>query len=316
MNINEEKGKYISDHIGLENGVIVNSGTIALLSALKILDIKPGDYVLINGYCCYSLFEAIETVGAIPLIYVPNSFYNIDNNELMNIVENYNVKCFIGTHQYGIVQELKGIREKYPNIKIIEDIAQAWNIEYGNEQIGKFSDIVVSSLGKTKPLSYGQAGIVMSNNDLHNYFDFHDRESRMSSNILLPFALYECSNINEKEIVTNADIIVEHQREVASLLFDYFINKKEVKVYKEKLNDNSCYQRFPVVIEDLDYVNQLEKDLNDNNVLYQWQNDLEVWELDMVKNSNAVILNNTQKPKYMLIRTRQNDIDNVKKLVR
>ena len=316
MNINEEKGKYISDHIGLENGVIVNSGTIALLSALKILDIKPGDYVLINGYCCYSLFEAVETIGAIPLIYVPNSFYNIENNELMNIVENYNVKCFIGTHQYGIVQDLKGIREKYPNIKIIEDIAQAWNIEYDNEHIGKFSDIVVSSLGKTKPLSYGQAGIVMSNNDLHNYFDFHDRESRMSSNILLPFALYECNNINEKEIVTNADIIVEHQREVASLLFDYFINKKEVKVYEEKLNDNSCYQRFPVVIEDFDYVNQLEKDLNDNNVLYQWQNDLEVWELDMVKNSNAVILNNTQKPKYMLIRTRQNDLDNVKKLVR
>ena len=36
----------------------------------------------------------------------------------------------------------------------------------------------------------------------------------------------------------------------------------------------------------------------------------------MVKNSNAEIIQNVEKPKYMLVRTRQNNIEDVKKLVK
>lgn len=316
MTLNEEKGKFIANSVGLSNGVIVNSGTIAILSALKILDIKPGDYVLINGYSCYSLFEAIETIGAIPLIYVPENFYSISNNEIKKVLDNYDVKCYIANHQYGIVQDIKKVRENYPNLKIIEDIAQGWNIVNRNEKIGEYSDLVVSSFGKTKPLSYGQAGIVMSNNDLHEYFDFHDRASRSSHKPMLPFALYDCENINEKELVENANNIVDHQREVAKLLYSYFKDNEKIEIYKEKRNDKSCYQRFPIIIKDLNYLKELEELLKENNILYQWQNELEVWELDMVKNSNAEIIRNVDKPKYVLVRTRQNDIEDVKRLVK
>lgn len=316
MNANVKKGNYISNKIGLNNGVIVNSGTIAIVSALKILDIKPGDHVLINGYCCYSLFEAIETIGAIPLIYIPEKFYNIKYSELKKILKKYNVKCFIGTHQYGIVQDLSNLKEEYPKLKIIEDIAQGWNIISNKEAIGTNSDIVVSSFGKTKPLSYGQAGIVMSDKNIHSFFDFHDRKSRNSNKPLLPFALYDCENINEKELTDNADKIVKHQREIAKLLSNYFEDIKEVEVYKDKKNDESCFQRFPVIIKDINYAKKLEELLEKNNILYQWQNDLEVFELDMVKNSNAIVINDVEKPKYMLIRTRQNEIENVKRLVR
>ena len=241
MTVNEEKAKYISNQIGLDNGVIVNSGTIALVSALKILDIHPGDYVLINGYCCYSLFEAIQTVGAVPLIYVPNNFYNIDSEEISEIIKNYNVKCFIGAHQYGITQNLKRIREDNPNLKIIEDVAQAWSIINENEKTGTYSDIVISSFGKTKPLSYGQAGIVMGNGDLHEYFDFHDRESRYADRPLLPFALYECEKINEKDLVKTADEIVEHQRTISDILTEYFKSIKEVDIYEDPIGTKSCF---------------------------------------------------------------------------
>ena len=316
MTLNEKKGNYIANRVGLKNGVIVNSGTIAILSALKILDIKPGDYVLINGYCCYSLFEAIETIGAIPLLYVPKDFYSISFEEIKEVLNKYDVKCYIAAHQYGIVQDIKKVKETYPDLKIIEDIAQGWNIVNSKEEIGKYSDLVVSSFGKTKPLSYGQAGIVMSNNDLHDYFDFHDRESRSSNKPMLPFALYECENINEKELVENANEIVNHQREVAKYLLKYFKDNPNLIVHKDKRGNKSCFQRFPIIIKNLDYVKELEEILKENNILYQWQNELEVWELDMVKNSNAEIIQNVEKPKYMLVRTRQNNIEDVKKLVK
>lgn len=316
MTLNEKKGNYIANNLGLQHGVIVNSGTIAILSALKILNIKPGDYVLINGYCCYSLFEAIETIGAIPLLYVPENFYNISFKEIKEILNKYDVKCYIATHQYGIVQDIKDVKEQFPNLKIIEDVAQGWNIINGKEEIGKYSDLVVSSFGKTKPLSYGQAGIVMSNNNLHEYFDFHDRESRNSNKPLLPFALYECENINEIELVENANEIIKHQREVAKYLLKYFKDNQNLIVHKDKRNNKSCYQRYPIIIKDLNYLKEIEELLNENNILYQLQNELEVWELDMVKNSNAEIIQNVEKPKYVLVRTRQNNIEDVKRLVK
>ena len=56
--------------------------------------------------------------------------------------------------------------------------------------------------------------------------------------------------------------------------------------------------------------------MRDNGILFQWQNDKEVWELDMVKSYNPKIIEFGEKPIYALIRTKQNDVEKVKKLVR
>ncbi len=316
MNINESKGNYIASKIGLKNGVIVNSGTIALLSALKLANIGCNDKVLINGYCCYSLYEAIKNVGAEPIILVPKNFYQLTDDEIINTIKKYNIKCYIAAHQYGIVQNIKNIRETLPDLKIIEDIAQAWNVKASGESIGKYSDYVVTSFGETKPLSYGQAGAVFSNNELHPYFDFHDKESRKSQNILLPYALYMCDDIDEKKLVTCANDIVEKQRNIAKILTNYFIDNENVIIHQDNNLDESTFQRFPVIVSNPKYKNEIEKNLNDNNILFQWQNDKEVWELDMVKRTDTKVIHTVEKPIYALIRTRQNNIDDVKKLVR
>ncbi len=316
MNINESKGNYIASKIGLKNGVIVNSGTIALLSALKLANIGCNDKVLINGYCCYSLYEAIKNVGAEPIILVPKNFYQLTDDEIINTIKKYNIKCYIAAHQYGIVQNIKNIRETLPDLKIIEDIAQAWNVKVSGESIGKYSDYVVTSFGETKPLSYGQAGAVFSNNELHPYFDFHDKESRKSQNILLPYALYMCDDIDEKKLVTCANDIVEKQRNIAKILTNYFIDNENVIIHQDNNLDESTFQRFPVIVSNPKYKNEIEKNLNDNNILFQWQNDKEVWELDMVKRTDTKVIQTVEKPIYALIRTRQNNIDDVKKLVR
>ena len=316
MSLNEEKAKFIANQMNLENGVIVNSGTIAILSALKLSGIMINDKVLINGYCCYSLYEAIRMVGATPIIVVPKDFYSLDISEISEVIDKYDINCVIAAHQYGIVQNVKMIREKYPNIKIIEDIAQAWNLINAGEKVGSYSDYVVTSFGETKPLSYGQAGAVFSNNDLHNYFDFHDRESRNSKNILLPFALYDCESIDQKLLVSNANEIVKKQRTVSEYLIQYFSNNPNVTIHVDKDGDKSCYQRFPIIINNNDYSEELESILNECGILYQWQNEKEIFELDMVTNYDTPIIMNGEKHKYLLVRTRQNDIDNVKKLVR
>lgn len=316
MTRNEEKASVLAEHLGIKNGIIVNSGTIALLSALKVANIKPGDNVLINGYCCYSLFEAIMNVGANPIFVIPKDFYNISVDEIRKVLNENEIKCFIATHQYGIVQDIKAIKEEFPELIIIEDIAQAWNIQENELGIGKYSDYVVTSFGLSKALSYGQAGAIFSNKDIRQYFDFHDKESRNSSRFLLPYVLYDCDNVNTEQLVINANNTVDKQRTIAGLLKEYFDNDEKYIIYKDKNSQLSSWHKFPVIITNPNYVNEFERIMQDNGILFQWQNEKEVWELDMVKSYSPKIIEFGEKPIYSLIRTKQNDVEKVKKLVR
>lgn len=316
MTKNEEKANILAQHLGIKNGVIVNSGTIALLSALKIADIRADDNVLINGYCCYSLFEAIMNVGANPIFVIPANFHNISLDEIKKVINENKIKCFIATHQYGIVQDIQSIKEEFPNLIIIEDIAQAWNIEENEFGIGRYSDYVVTSFGLSKALSYGQAGAIFSNNDIRQYFDFHDKESRNSSRFLLPYVLYDCNNINVQALINNANNTVDKQRHIAMLLTQYFDNNENYIIYKDKELQLSAWHKFPVILTNPKYVNEFERIMQDNQILFQWQNEKEVWELDMVKSYNHKIIEFGEKPIYALIRTKQNDVEKVKTLVR
>ena len=316
MTMNEEKALKFAENLYTKNGVIVNSGTIAILSALKLSNLRPGANVLINGYCCYSLFEAIKVAGYNPIFLIPKNFFNISIEEIQQAMNKYKIDCFIAAHQYGLVQDIKIIKEKFPNLIIIEDIAQAWNIKENDIGIGAYSDYVVTSFGKSKPLSYGQAGAIFSKENIQEHFDFHDKNSRQKNHILLPFALYECDSIQEDKLIKNANMIVNKQREISKYLSEYFQNNDNIEVFYDSEDQQSVWQKFPVIIKNPEYARHLEKILNENNILYQWQNEEEVWELGMVKDYNCEIIKNSSKPKYILIRTRQNEIENVKKLIR
>ena len=273
MTRNEEKANVLAEHLGIKNGIIVNSGTIALLSALKVANIKPGDNVLINGYCCYSLFEAIMNVGANPIFVIPKDFYNISVDEIRKILNENEIKCLIATHQYGIVQEIKAIKEEFPELIIIEDIAQAWNIQENKLGIGKYSDYVVTSFGISKELSYGQAGAIFSNKDIRQYFDFHDKESRNSLRFLLPYVLYDCDNVNTEQLVITASNTVDKQRTIARLLTGYFDGNKNYIIYNDKDSQVSSWHKFPVIITNSNYVNEFERIMRDNQILFKWQYD-------------------------------------------
>ena len=76
---------------------------------------------------------------------------------------------------WKIEEYSKAIKEEFPELIIIEDIAQAWNIQENELGIGKYSDYVVTSFGISKALSYDQAGAIFYNKDIRQYFDFHDK---------------------------------------------------------------------------------------------------------------------------------------------
>ena len=57
-----------ADYFGVENAVAISSGTAALHLALLGLDIGPGDEVIIPAYVCTALLNAVNYVGATPVL--------------------------------------------------------------------------------------------------------------------------------------------------------------------------------------------------------------------------------------------------------
>lgn len=305
------------NRVSKKYGILVYSGTIAAEAALRCLNVKRGDKVLVSSSICYSIIESILRVGAIPVLVVSKDYYEISALEIASVIKKEkNIKCIFLAHQYGIAQDIKSIKEEIPNIPIIEDIAQAWSILVSGECPGLYSDILITSFGKTKPLSLGFGGAIFSNKDYSYLFDFYDNKSRESEYLLMPYTI----NIEYKiiaKIIKNGDKIVHHQREIAKLLTSCFANIEGVTIHIDRFGSNSVWHRFPIIIDDKKTFDKIIKLLEKNNIEYQLPHKKELFELPIVQNSDTIVYrSNYRERNVILIRTRTNKKENIIKLKR
>lgn len=318
MKDNLNIANILANSFNKENGVIVYSGTLAVESALICAGIKKDDKVLVSGAACYSIFEAITKVGAIPVILIPENKLILTINEIKNAIKKEkNIKCFIAVHQYGIVQNMREVKKLFKDdIIIIEDVAQAWNILDGGFNAGMYSDYVITSFGKTKPLSYGIGGAVFSNNSLKEHFDFCDNESRKSSMTLIPYIYPECKKININKLIKIGDNNVKKQRKVAELLTLGLAQNDKVEIITDSVYNSSAWHRFPIIIKNKKYARKVQIALEKSKTKYQLPHEDELYEIDMVSNSSAIIVGESKKEyDIILIRTRNNRIKAIKKFL-
>lgn len=143
----------------------VNSGTDALLVALKSLGIGPGDEVVTVANTAVPTVSAIRSAGATPV------FCDVDENTcLMDLTKlplllTKRTKAVIPVHLFGNVVDVPFIRKIIGgrDIRIIEDCAQAHGAKLRDEMAGTMGDIGAFSFYPTKNLgAYGDAGLCYS----------------------------------------------------------------------------------------------------------------------------------------------------------
>jgi dTDP-4-amino-4,6-dideoxygalactose transaminase len=158
----EEFGSYCE----AAHAVGVASGTDALHLSLRALGIGPGDEVITVPFTFIATIEAIEHVGATPvLVDVDPVTYTIDVDAMAaHLTER--TKAIIPVHLYGQPADMDPILAlaKRHGIKVLEDAAQAHGAGYKGRRVGSIGDAACFSFYFSKNLAaYGEAGMVTTN---------------------------------------------------------------------------------------------------------------------------------------------------------
>ena len=310
---NLKLGNLLASKYHKEYGVITYSGTLAIELALISANLPAGSKVLVSNTVCSSIVQTIIKLNLKPVVVCPQDGLILRASDIEKVVQKIDISCIIVVHQYGLVNPVLEIRQLCQDKIIIEDIAQAYDIEINSKVTGQYSDYLVTSFGITKPLSYGIGGSVISNNkQLLNYVDFADSESRNTKEILSAYAYPLCEQIDFTKLLTEGKAVVEHQRLIAKTI-NQILPINNISYFIDNIGDNSVWHRFPIWIDDLKILKVVTKILDDNEVGYQFPHEVELQDLPLFKEKIIVVDNRIKKDYFILIRTRTNTVDKVKK---
>lgn len=161
----EEFREEIKNYTGAKYCYLATSATTALTMALKALDIKQGDEVIVSDFSFPATANVVEDLGAIPV------FADVDLDTFNMLPEQLETKITPKTKAVIFVDALgsptgihgiKKICEKY-NLPLIEDAACAIGSSEFGVRCGNIADITCFSFHPRKLLTTGEGGAITFN---------------------------------------------------------------------------------------------------------------------------------------------------------
>jgi len=151
-----------------KHAVGLSSGTDALLIALMVLGVGPGDEVIVPAYSFFATAGVVDRLGATPVfVDIDLADYNIDAKQIEPAITS-NTKAIMPVHLYGqcaAMDEINRIAAKH-NLAVIEDAAQAVGAEYDGRRAGVLGTMAAFSFFPSKNLgAFGDAGAVTCEDD-------------------------------------------------------------------------------------------------------------------------------------------------------
>lgn len=193
----KEMETAFAEYVGTKHCVACNSGTDALLLALKVWDVKAGDAVFVPSFTFFASAEVIAMQGATPVfVDVDKDTFNMDVTDLERKIEQtlkagkLKPRVIIAVDLFGLPADFNAIRkvaDKY-GLNVLEDGAQGFGGRFGDRKACTFGDISTTSFFPAKPVGcYGDGGAVFTDNDawaeLLESYHIHGKGSDRYDNI-------------------------------------------------------------------------------------------------------------------------------------
>lgn len=166
-------------YLGAAHAVGLNSGTDALVIALRALGVGPGDEVITSPFSFFATSEAVQLVGAVPVFVdlAPGTFAL--DPILVEAAIGDRTAAILPVHLYGDAAPLAALLElaRAHDLRVIEDAAQAFGARYparcvgcrcadaacGGRRLGAIGDVGAFSFYPTKNLAaLGDAGLLVT----------------------------------------------------------------------------------------------------------------------------------------------------------
>ncbi|MCK6372246.1 MAG: DegT/DnrJ/EryC1/StrS aminotransferase family protein [Gammaproteobacteria bacterium] len=156
--------------IGVRHAIALANGTVALELALRMLDIGPGDEVIVTPRSFIASVSCVVLQGATPVFADVDSSSGNLTAESIEAVVSPRTRAVIPVHLAGWPCEMDAIMElaRAHGFNVIEDCAQAHGAEYRNRSVGSFGhasafsfcqDKIITTLGEGGLLATDDAGL-------------------------------------------------------------------------------------------------------------------------------------------------------------
>lgn len=162
---------YFERELGINKALLTTSCTHALEMAALLLEIQPGDEVIVPSFTFVSTINAFVMRGARPVfIDIRPDTLNLDETQLENLISPQ-TSAIVSVHYAGVGCEMDAIMKiaGNNNVPVVEDNAHGLFGKYKGQYLGTFGCLATQSFHETKNFICGEGGAILIN-DLQ-YFE-------------------------------------------------------------------------------------------------------------------------------------------------
>lgn len=173
--------------------ILTKNGRSALTLALKSY-LQPGDGVIVNGFTCYAVYEAVKTAGLVP---VWADITSVDLNYNLKALEDaasknseIKIKGIIIQNSLGNPVDIVAVERfaKIHSLVIIEDLAHCAGVKYPDgREAGTVGAAAVLSFGKDKSIDTISGGAVILRDPSNTTIEAPSRAPKISDTLRARF---------------------------------------------------------------------------------------------------------------------------------
>lgn len=156
---------WLESTTGCDKALLTHSCTAALEMAALLLDIEPGDEVIMPSYTFVSTANAFVLRGGVPVfVDIREDTLNLDER-LIEAAITPRTRAIVPVHYAGVACEMDTIMDIAARhaLKVVEDAAQGVMARYKGRALGSIGDLAAYSFHETKNVISGEGGALLVN---------------------------------------------------------------------------------------------------------------------------------------------------------
>jgi dTDP-4-amino-4,6-dideoxygalactose transaminase len=161
--------QLLEDEIGTNRAILTTSCTHALEMSALLLNIEPGDEVIVPSFTFVSTVNAFVLRGAHPVfVDIRPDTLNLDE-KLLPVLINNKTRAILAVHYAGVGCEMDSIlaTAQKNSIPVIEDNAHGLFGKYKGKNLGTFGCMATQSFHETKNFTCGEGGALLINDPIY-----------------------------------------------------------------------------------------------------------------------------------------------------